>query len=153
MISRKFLDKDRAIQERWFRIEFHNRFGRKLKNIFLWRLHRKLGNEFRLADKAINNAIETTVFESRRLDESLFPATKQFFNIGLFFLLAERDIQALKADAFAHPNTTKRNIALRTLLLTIYEWDMGKVTGRKMHFIYETTGLSDASKTAVVAAL
>src|SRR5690606_2723622 len=80
-------------------------------------------------------------------------ATKKFFNIGLYFLLAERDIQALKADAFAHPNETKRNIALRALLLTIYEWDMGKVTGRRMQFIYESTGMSDSSKSLVVNAL
>jgi hypothetical protein len=104
-------------------------------------------------EKSINKAIETTVFEYRKIDESMFPASKPFFNIGLFFLLAARDVQALKADAFAHPNKTKRNVALRALLLTIYEWDMGKVTGRKMHFIYETTGLSDASKNGIVLAL
>lgn len=68
-------------------------------------------------------------------------------------MLAERDIQALKADAFAHPYDTKRNIALRALLLTIYEWGMGKVTGRRMQFIYESTGLSDSSKNMVVDAL
>src|SRR5690606_20417503 len=56
-------------------------------------------------------------------------------------------------DAFAHPNETKRNIALRALLLTIYEWDMGKVTGRRMQFIYESTGMSDSSKSLVVNAL
>ncbi len=153
MFSSKFLEKDRIVQERWFRIKFQKRFGRKLKSLFLWRLHRKLNKDFRLVEKVINNTIETTVFEYRRIDEKLFPATKKFLNIGLFFLLAERDVQALKADAFAHPNATKRNIALRALLLTIYEWDMSKVTGRKMHFIYETTGLSDTSKAAVVVAL
>lgn len=153
MFSSKFLEKDRAVQERWFRRKFQKRLGSKLKSLFLWCLHHKLNKDFRLKEKAINNVIETTVFEYRRIDEKLFPATKQFFNIGLFFLLAERDVQALKADAFAHPNATKRNIALRALLLTIYEWDMGKVTGRKMNFIYEATGLSDTSKAAVVVAL
>lgn len=68
-------------------------------------------------------------------------------------MLAERDIQALKADDFSHPNETKRNFSLRTLILTIYEWDMGKVTGRKMHFIYEGTGLSETSKSQVVNSL
>ncbi len=139
MFSKKFLDKDRSVQERWFRMKFNNRFGSKIRYLFRLRLHYKLNQEFKVKDKAINNAIDITVREYRKIDESLFPATKQFFNIGLFFLLAERDIQALKADAFSHPNETKRNIALRTLILTIYEWDMGKVTGRKMHFIYEAT--------------
>ncbi|HGS5148063.1 TPA: hypothetical protein ACMDT9_003960 [Vibrio parahaemolyticus] len=153
MFSKKFLDKDRSVQERWFRLKFNNRFGSKIRYLFRLRLHYKLNREFKVKDKTINNAIDITVREYRKIDESLFPATKQFFNIGLFFLLAERDIQALKADAFSHPNETKRNIALRTLILTIYEWDMGKVTGRKMHFIYEATGLSETSKSQVVSAL
>jgi len=153
MLSSRFLDEDRVTQERWFRMKFHQKFGRQLKRVFLFRIHRRLGKEFRKTEKAINTAIETTVKQYRNTNEEHFPATKQFFNIGLYFLLAERDIQALKADAFAHPNETKRNIALRALLLTVYEWDMGKVTGRRMNFIYETTGLSEKNKKAVVDSL
>lgn len=153
MFSQRFLNKDRTIQERWFRLELHKRYGSKLKSLLRLRLRFILSREFKVKDKAINHAIETTVYEYRRIDEKLFPATKQFFNIGLFFLLAERDIQALKLDAFSHPNESRRNIALRTLILTIYEWDMSKVTGRKMNFIYEATGLSEKSKLSVVSAL
>ncbi|NKF49094.1 hypothetical protein G3R49_00705 [Shewanella sp. WXL01] len=153
MFSQKFLDADRKVQERWHRLNFHKRFGKKLKRLFLKRLHWKLNKEFAKREKVINEVIATVSRECRQIDGERYPATKQFFNIGLFFLLAERDIQAVKADALAHPSETKRNIALRTLLLTVYEWDMGKVTGRKMHFVYEASGLSDASKGAVVAAL
>ena len=153
MLNSRFFDTDRSVQERWFRMKFHRSFGRQIKAFFLWRLYRKLEKEFKAKDKVINGAIETTVKECKKVNEDLFPATKQFLNIGLYFLLAERDIQALKADAFAHPNETKRNIALRALLLTIYEWDMGKVTGRRMQFIYESTGLSDSSRSMVVDAL
>src|SRR5690606_29503645 len=144
MLNSRFLKKDRSVQERWFRMRFHRKFGRQTKAFSLRRLHRQLEREFKEKEKVINGAIETTVKELRKVNEDLFPATKKFFNIGLYFLLAERDIQALKADAFAHPNETKRNIALRALLLTIYEWDMGKVTGRRMQFIYESTGMSDS---------
>jgi len=153
MLQSRLFKKDRAVQERWFRMKFHLKFGHKLKAILFWHLHRKLEREFLVTEKALNATIEITVREYRKIDETLFPASKQFFNIGLYFLLAERDIQAVKADAFAHSNETKRNIALRTLLLTVYEWDMGKVTGRHMNFIYETTNLSEASKKAVVDAL
>jgi hypothetical protein len=153
MLNSRLFKKDRLTQERWYRMKFHQKFGRQIKAIFLWRLHQKLKREFLAKDDAINRSIETTVKEYRKIDEELFPATKQFMNIGLYFLLAERDIQAVRADAFAHPNTTKRNIALRTLLLTIYEWDMGKVTGRRMGFIYEATGLSSETKDEVVKAL
>lgn len=153
MLSSRFLEKDKRIQERWFRMKFNRKFRKQLKYLFLWRLHRKLEKEFYIKDKVINNSIETTLKEYKRINEDLFPASKRFFNIGLYFLLAERDVQALKADAFAHPNETKRNIALRALLLTIYEWDMGKVTGRRMQFIYESTGLSDSPKGRLVSAL
>lgn len=153
MSQSKFLKKSKTVQERWFRMKFHRKFGIKLKNLMLKKLHRKLNKEFLNTDKHINQAIETTVFEYRKIDDSKFPATKEFYNVALYFLLAERDIQALKADAFANPNKTKRNIALRALLLTIYEWDMGKVTGRKMGGIYEATGLSDETKQEVVNAL
>lgn len=124
-----------------------------LKPSFFWRLHRKLEKEFYIKDKVINESLKTTIREYKRINQDLFPASKKFLNIGLYFLLAARDVQALKADAFSHPNETKRNIALRALLLTIYEWDMGKVTGRKMQFIYESTGLSDSTKGRIVSAL
>lgn len=153
MISKKFSGSSRQVQERWWRMVFQKRFGKKLKALLLWRLHRKLNKEFQLKDKVINNTILTVVEQMEKIDVEYFPASKQFFNLSLYFLLAERDIQALKADAFAHPNKTKRGIALRTLLLTIYEWDMTKVTGKKMGFIFDCTGLSDESKKEVSGAL
>jgi hypothetical protein len=153
MFQGRFFDKDKRVQERWFRMKFHTIFGMKIKTFMLWTLHRKLNKKFLLIDKHIEQAIESTVIEYKKFDEASYPATKKFFNIGLYFLLAERDIQALKADAFANPNKTKRNIALRTLLLTIYEWDMSKVTGRGMKYIYEVTGLSEEAKSNLVNAL
>jgi hypothetical protein len=153
MLQGRFFEKDKKIQERWFRMKFHSKFGMKIKNFMLWKLHRKLNKEYLHKDKYIEQAIASTVTQYKRIDESNYPATKEFFNISLYFLLAERDVQAMKADAFANPNKTKRNIALRTLLLTVFEWDMGKVTGRRMQFIYESTGLTEQAKFDVVSAL
>ncbi|ROQ19863.1 hypothetical protein EDC38_0454 [Marinimicrobium koreense] len=153
MISTRFLEKDRATQERWFRMKLHKKFSRRIHTLFLWRLHRKLNKEFYIREKTINEAIDSVVSAHKKVDSKLFPATKEFFNIALYFLLAERDVQALKADAFCHPNETKRNIALRTLLLTIYEWDMSKVTGRKMKFIYDVSSLSDNLKSGLAKSL
>ncbi|MBF8223654.1 hypothetical protein [Halomonas sp. 328] len=53
-------------------------------------------------------------------------------NMGLFYLLAENDIQAVKIDALTHPDEWKRKLSLRMILLTIYEWDMGKVAGKDL---------------------
>lgn len=153
MLNSRFFEKDKRIQERWFRMKLNRKFGQHVKALFFWRLHRKLEKEFYIKDKVINESLKTTIREYKRINQDLFPASKKFLNIGLYFLLAARDVQALKADAFSHPNETKRNIALRALLLTIYEWDMGKVTGRKMQFIYESTGLSDSTQGRIVSAL
>ena len=153
MQNSRFFEKDKKVQERWFRMKFHQKFGIKIQTFLFKRLHRKLEKQFVVADKAISEAINTTVTQHRKTNEELFPETKHFYNIGLYFLLAERDIQALKADALSHPNLTKRNMALRTLLLTIFEWDMGKVTGKKMSNIYNVTELSDSSKQSLVTSL
>lgn len=83
MFSSKFFEKDHVVQERWFRIKFQKLFGLKLKSLFLGRLHRKLNKDFRFVEKEINDAIETTIFEYRRINEELFPATKQFFKCSL----------------------------------------------------------------------
>ncbi|MCL1035972.1 hypothetical protein L2750_02195 [Shewanella submarina] len=153
MPKSRFFERDRTVQERWYRMKLHQKFGQSLKRFFLSRLHRKLQKEFRAKDKVIQQTIETTVREHKKVDGNLFPATKLLLNISLYFLLAEHDMQALKADAFAHPNTTKRNIALRTLLLTIYELDMGKVTGKQMNQIYSIELLTDATRMNLVEAI
>ncbi|VEL95983.1 hypothetical protein ALT761_00942 [Alteromonas sp. 76-1] len=153
MPSSRFWDKSKTIQERWFRYKLHKKYGKMLQKLLLCKLHRKLIKNHRITDEAIGSAINAIVTQLKKLDEDLFPATKEFFNICLFFLLAERDIQALKPDAFAHPNEAKRNIALRALLLTIYEWDMGKVTGKNMKIIYGITGISEQAKTNLINSL
>ena len=58
--------------------------------------------------------------------------TQALMNMGLFYLLAENDIQAVKIDALTHPDEWKRKLSLRIILLTIYEWDMGKVAGKNL---------------------
>ncbi|ODZ38346.1 hypothetical protein BBM38_06580 [Vibrio parahaemolyticus] len=87
MFSKKFLDKDRSVQERWFRLKFNNRFGSKIRYLFRLRLHYKLNREFKVKDKAINNAIDITVREYRKIDESLFPAISSFLILVCFSCL------------------------------------------------------------------
>jgi len=53
-------------------------------------------------------------------------------NIGLYLLIAEKDIQALKIDALTHPDEWTRKLCARVILLTIYEWDADKVSGRAL---------------------
>ena len=82
--------------------------------------------------KAINSAINSTVIALEKSKRNGFIATQTILNIGLFFLIAERDIQAVKIDALTHPDVWQRNLAARVILLTVHELDMDKVAGAKL---------------------
>ena len=153
MLRSRLLERNRIVQERWYRMKIQQLFGAKIKTAVLWVVHKKINWQYAKIEKVIDDAIKAAEYYLRTTNGEMFPESKQFFNIGLYFFLAERDVQALKADAFAHPNQAKRNIALRTLLLTLYEWDMGKVTGRKMRKIYQVNGLTEQAKTDLVNSL
>lgn len=66
---------------------------------------------------------------SRRLG---FEANAVILNLGLFFLIAERDIQTVKVDALTHPDPWTRGLAARVMLLTIHELDIDKAAGNKL---------------------
>ncbi|MEO1246556.1 MAG: hypothetical protein AAFX56_12835 [Pseudomonadota bacterium] len=74
-------------------------------------------------------------------------------NIALFTLIAERDISAVKLDALTHPDKWKRSVALRTILLTIYEWDMDKVAGKMLRKAMEIAKIGAPLKEEVTASL
>ena len=98
MSQSRFWVKDKTTQERWFRYKFYKKYGKKIRKLATWWLHKKLNKDFLQTDKIIENAIHVTVAHLKKIDKNLFPDTKNFFNICLYFLLAERDIQALKPD-------------------------------------------------------
>jgi hypothetical protein len=81
---------------------------------------------------AIVSAIETVAREVARSKRYNFHASSVVLNLGLFFLIAERDIQTLKIDALTHPDAWQRSLCARMILLTIHELDMDKVAGQKL---------------------
>ena len=84
------------------------------------------------SNRVLHKTFETIKDTAIKLEHSKYSATFTLYNIALFFLLAERDLQTLKIDAMLHPNPLRRNLALRTVLLTFCEWDMDKVSGKKL---------------------
>lgn len=82
--------------------------------------------------KFLEAAFETTRYYAHQNENGPFPAVTLLFNIGLYLLIAERDIQALKIDAMTHPDEWTRKLHARIILLTIYEWDADKVSGRAL---------------------
>src|SRR3989442_1166298 len=91
-----------------------------------WRLPRR----DRERKKAFLAAFEIAKHYAIHNEHVPFPAVTLLFNVGLYLLLAERDIQALKIDALTHPDEWTRKLHARIILLTIYEWDADSVTGR-----------------------
>jgi len=83
----------------------------------------------RKKNKALRNALDTVVEVASKNSGRGFDASSTILNIGLFLLLAERDIQSVKIDALTHPDEWHRKLCARVILLTIHEWDFDKVTG------------------------
>ena len=81
---------------------------------------------------ALISALQTAAVEAQRSRRNGFEATTSILNIALFFLIAERDIQAVKIDALTHPDPWKRGLAARVMLLTIHELDIDKVAGNRL---------------------
>jgi len=75
------------------------------------------------------------------------------FNIGFYLLLAERDIQAVKIDALTHPDEWTRKLHARIILLTIYEWDADKVSGRALKDALDTIQVSEELRGQAIDAL
>jgi hypothetical protein len=113
----------------------------------------RLSFQERKRSKALEAAFETTLREFRKLNSTKFDELKVFFNLSLFFLIAERDIQSVKVDALSHPDKWKRNVSLRIILLVIHEWDMAKVApANKLNEAYEAAGISQESRDEMTAA-
>ena len=106
------------------------------------------GKERVLASTLAEYAEQTT--KSRRLG---FESNSVFLNLGLFFLIAERDIQAVKIDALTHPDPWKRSLYARVILLTIHEMDMDKVAGNKLRQSLADTGIPEDAKRKITEAL
>ena len=96
----------------------------------------------RKRNKLLKSTLETYKRETIRAKKSGNECLQVLMNMGLFYLLAENDIQAVKIDALTHPNDWKRNLSLRIILLTIYEWDMGKVTGKGFNELLSRSGVA-----------
>jgi hypothetical protein len=103
--------------------------------------------------RALEAAFETAKFYTIRNERGPFPAITLLFNVSLYLLLAARDIQALKIDALTHPDEWTRKLHARIILLTIYEWDADRVTGRSLKDALDTIQASDALRVQTTDAL
>lgn len=95
-------------------------------------MRQKLPHTERKRRKALEAAFETTKYYAIKNENGKFKGLSTLYNIALYLLIAGRDIQAVKVDTLTHPNEWTRKLGARIILLTIYEWDADKVTGRQL---------------------
>ena len=136
-MKNKLLNKPKHIQERYFRLKFYKKFNPFLMKILLLKLRISLTISERKRLKVLDSTFDTMLKERERLDKDKFQALNELYNISMFFLLAEKDLAAIKIDAFTHLNPWKRNLSLRIMLLIIHERDITKVaSGKTLNYIY-----------------
>lgn len=114
-----------------------------------WRLLWREGRRRRALEGAFNEIKKQAI----KFEHSRFRASNTVFNISLYFLLAERDIQALKIDALTHPDEWTRKLCARVILLTIHELNLDEVSGRSLRDALEEVGASDTLRKEASIAL
>ena len=113
---------------RWWRLKIRN-LARRVSRA---RMRRKLPRLERARRTALEETFEMVKHYAIKNENGKFKALSTLYNIGLYLLIADRDIQAAKIDALTHPDEWTRKLNARIILLTIYEWDADKVTGREL---------------------
>jgi len=129
---RKLLQQRQELVNRYVRLAIYTWMMRKARAF----VRRKSRLRFRWSERqrklALVSALETFALEAARARRLGFEANAVVLNLGLFFLIAERDIQAVKIDALTHPDAWTRGLAARVMLLTVHELDMDKVAGKRL---------------------
>lgn len=143
--KRRFFDQPQPVIRRWVAINALRISRPYIERIFRYYLRIKLIILERRRSAALTNALKVTVENFKKSRSAVhFEPLSIFFNLSLFFLLAEKDIQAVKIDALTHPDIWKRNLSLRIILLIIHEWDMAKAApASKLKEAYKLAGISD----------
>ena len=109
--SRRLLDQEPEVIERWVRLKT----TRTAKALARRIARPRLAFQERRRRKSLEAAFDAVKERAIALEGSRFRANQAFMNAALFFLLAERDIAAVKLDALTHPDAWARSVALRTI--------------------------------------
>ncbi len=146
---KRLFERPKPVIERWMSRKMTPKFYAVVRAYMRWKLPRTERARRKVLEAAFN---ETKDF-AHRYEGSRYPAMSVLCNIGLYLLLAERDIQAVKIDALTHPDEWTRKLHARIILLTIYEWDADKVAGKKLRQALDTIQAPDELKQTAIKAL
>lgn len=146
--KRKLLDAPPAVIKRWSRLR-NLQHARKLSRMWMriWLPYKE-----RKRRAASESAFATAKYYAHKNENGNLKALSLLFNVGLYLLIADKDIQSSKIDALTHPDEWRRKLAARVILLTIYEWNADDVTGRDLRDAMELMLIpEDLRKEATIA--
>lgn len=146
---RRLSDLPKPAIQRWWRFK-SRRLAQRLVRAYMRRKLPRTERKRRVASEA---TFETVKHFAIKNENGKFKGVSTLFNIALYLLIADRDIQAVKIDALTHPNEWNRKLSARVMLLTIYEWDADKVSGRELKEALELMLISEDLKREAVGAL
>ncbi len=129
---RKLLQQRTELIERYVRFTVRRWALRKALSLARRLSRPRLQWSERKRKDALASALETLALEAARARRLGFQANATILNLGLFFLIAERDIQSVKIDALTPSDSWTRGLAARVMLLTIHELDIDKVSGNRL---------------------
>jgi hypothetical protein len=150
---RKLLQQCKELVERYVRMAVRRKTTPIAHALTRRFMRQKLRRSERKRQIALISALRTTADEAARSQQRGFEATTTVLNLGLFFLIAERDIQAVKIDALTHPDPWQRGLAARIMLLTIHELDIDKVAGIKLRQAFDDGNVPEELRDSVSDAL
>jgi hypothetical protein len=150
---RKLLKQPQALINRYIRLTMHRWMMRKAHALARCLSRPRLQWSERGRRAALVSAHETLAFEAAKARRLGFEANTVVLNLGLFFLIAERDIQTVKIDALTHPDAWARGLAARVILLTIHELDIDKVAGNKLRQALDDSQTPDGLRRKVIEAM
>ncbi len=150
---RKLFHQRQDLVNRYIRIAVHRWMMRKAQALARRLSRPRLRWSERKRKAALVSALETLAVEAAKARRLGFEASTVVLNIGLFFLIAERDVHAVKIDALTHPDAWTRGLAARVMLLTIHELDIDKVAGSKLRKALDDGKIPEALRQEVTEAM
>lgn len=147
--QRKLLEQNPPLIERYVRLRMRAN-GRSVARFIMRRV---LPFKERERERAVASALAELARQTAKSRRYGFESSAILLNLGLFFLIADRDMQSVKIDALTHPDPWKRSLCARIILLTIHELDMDKVAGAKLRTALENAGVPGEAKRLATQAL
>jgi hypothetical protein len=152
-MKRKLLQQNPKVVERFVRI-FILRRTKFIIQSFARRISRpRMQWNERKRRVVLDSTIKTLAKQAAQAKQLNLTASSSVLNLGLFFLIAERDIQSVKIDALTHPDPWQRSLCARVMLLTIHELEIDKAAGNQLREAMNSTNVPEQLREIVTLSL